>query len=228
MPTAKTPNPERWCRLDQKTADLFRRPFGRIAKLGPLVKNLYRISQLTDKDLPLRIISEENGSLLVQTADGTFGWLPKTSVKAAPTRNYWQKISYAKKSTLVPSKRTNRALVIRTLTRWRKTPYLPGGNTVTGSDTAGMVQRTLWELTGLLLPRRLEDQKTLGKITTKAALRPLDVVFFVQKQGGIQLAGLYYDGKVWYICPDNNRLQSEKLAELSKRHTWQTARRYLR
>ena len=67
--------------------------------------------------------------------------------------------------------------MIETAKSYRGTPYLYGGTTRSGIDCSALVYHS-FAAAGLKLPRRSEDQSTLGKKVPDAKIRPGDVLFF--------------------------------------------------
>ena len=67
--------------------------------------------------------------------------------------------------------------MIETAKSYRGTPYLYGGTSRSGIDCSALVYHS-FAAAGLKLPRRSEDQSTLGKKVPDAKIRPGDVLFF--------------------------------------------------
>ncbi len=219
-------NTVHWGRLTQQTADLFRQPIRNVSRLTEQAKTRNRQTQVRRIDPPFRILSSENGCLLIQLADFTFGWINQAVVRAVPCRDYWGKLKRPKKRGLVLAPRPSQAAIERTLKRYAKTPYLWGGTTIAGIDCSGFTQRIFYDLTKVLLPKNSRDQSIYGLSVKRANLRPLDLVFFVHRERGTSHVGLYFERKVWHICLDGKYLTSESVADMSNRYRFRLARRY--
>lgn len=61
---------------------------------------------------------------------------------------------------------------------WRGTPYRLGGESHSGVDCSGFVQRTYHDLFGINLPRTTGQQVTVGHQIQKSDLAAGDLVFF--------------------------------------------------
>lgn len=61
---------------------------------------------------------------------------------------------------------------------WDGTPYRFGGNTTSGTDCSGFVQRVFTDFFGMALTRSTHSQVTEGAEVDRGALQPGDLVFF--------------------------------------------------
>ena len=92
-------------------------------------------------------------------------------------------------------------------------PYLPGGRTAQGIDSAALVQLSL-SLAGLPAPRLLDQQRELGEpIPAKAPLRRGDLVLF---DGD---AGLMIDDLLMiHACPSVGKVTVDPVAIIERPH----------
>lgn len=217
----------RYGRVTTAVVDSFRRPMTNVTKLTPLARTRLRQSQILRTDPPFKILREEKDCYLTETADHTFGWIEKTKVKFAPAKDYWRTISRPKTNALVRVPRVPDTQILRALKTFARTPYLWGGRTKKGADCSGFTQSIFFQLFGLLLPKNSREQKKYGVRVKRSEICPLDLVFFVHRTRGTSHVGLAFDGKIWHLCLDKNKLASEALADISRNYKYVTARRII-
>ncbi len=81
-------------------------------------------------------------------------------------------------------------------------PYRRGGNTVeTGFDCSGFVKAMFEQTTGLMLPRRAEQQAAAAQTIERSDLQPGDLVFFNTLQRAFSHVGIYVGGGKFIHSP---------------------------
>jgi hypothetical protein len=92
------------------------------------------------------------------------------------------------------------------------TPYRYGGRTPAGFDCSGFVGYVVAESSGLLLPRRSEEQSRLGEELARKDLLPGDLVFFNTLGRRFSHVGIYIgDGQFVHAPARRGRVRVESL-----------------
>lgn len=81
--------------------------------------------------------------------------------------------------------------VIQTAKSYRGTPYKYGGTTRAGMDCSALMYHSFYSI-GINLPRRSEDQSTLGQKVSLNEVKPGDLLFFAtgKKKNAVTHSGL--------------------------------------
>ena len=86
-----------------------------------------------------------------------------------------------------------RQALIKEAQAWIGTPYLYGGEELTGADCSGFVMKVYKAATGISLPRTSKDQFEFCELIERNSLFPGDLIFFSSKSSGKNVAhvGIY-------------------------------------
>ena len=133
----------------------------------------------------LKTISDQDGSVKIQTPDGGFVTLPATACKTRDTAKDIEN-------------------VVNTGMRLLGTKYLWGGKTSAGVDCSGLVQ-IAYGASGFHLPRDSNQQIYLGRLTATrwcpSTMQRGDTMYFLGSRGRIRHTAIYLG--------DNQYLQAE-------------------
>lgn len=122
-------------------------PQRRVAtELRPHDGPVQRLSAPSSATLGARTRGEDDGATVVRGRDGTVGWLQTPlGPEVAPPR-------------LPPPHGDDPHALAQAVRRWVGVPYRLGGVTPEGVDCSALVQRTVLDVLGVLLPRHSSDQ----------------------------------------------------------------------
>ncbi len=214
-----------WARPSRQVVDIFRKPVSNFERLSEAAKTRNRQTQTTLTDPAFRVLRQENDWSLVELADGTFGWLPNSSLKRVRNLDYWVKIKPAPREKLIEIKAPGKAKVRKILAEFAGIPYLWGGTTQRGMDCSAFSQKLFWQLGKILLPRNSREQKKCGRPVRSTKIKDLDLLFFVHSTTGRHHVAVYWDDEVWHLCLDSQGLTAESLESIKKRYNHLATRR---
>ena len=236
-----------WAQTKQSVVDIFRKPIDNFEQLIERAKTRNRQSQTTNGNLPFKIFSQDEKWSLVQLVDRTFGWLPSSALERVKSYNYWEKIKLAPHEKLTEISTLSQSEIRKILSKFKDTPYLWGGTTSQGMDCSAFVQKSIFAIGDILLPRNSREQKKCGELVyllstgqpdlsthclldtascpLDSSTCPLDTLFFVHSTSGQHHTGVYFENLVWHFCLDRKGLTFEPLSEMKKRYNHVETRR---
>jgi hypothetical protein len=222
-----------WAKPNRQVIDIFRKPIDGFERLNERAKNRNRQTQTTLDDPAFKVLEQDGKWSLIRLADGTFGWLSNSEFKRVKDLNYWEKIKLAPRGKLVEIAVPSEQKIRKLLTKFEGIPYLWGGTTTLGMDCSAFVQKLIWIVGKILLPRNSREQKKCGQLVyslssghTHLSTRcPLDILFFVHSATGRHHTGVYFENLVWHFCLDGRGLTSEPLESIKKRYNHTETRR---
>jgi hypothetical protein len=188
----------------------------------------------------------ERNLVLVQTADGTLGWMKRERLDFAaqgPLEDPWAHFGRPSlQGAVAPStgsatdkRRTDANQELAGEARsWLGRPYLWGGNTRSAADCSGFVQSVLLSTSGILLPKNTADQQRYGAEIQFAELRAGDLIFVTGKERGLRHVAMVLENAedptsltVAHASMSRNVILEERLDIFMPRHQFNCARRIL-
>ena len=118
--------------------------------------------------------------------------------------------------------------ILRSAKSFLGIPYLWGGTSVeTGFDCSGLTM-TVYQLSGLDLPRTSREQFAAGSPVDRAALAKGDLIFFAPRGDKVSHVGIYAgDGKFIHAPGKGKRIRTDVLTEGYYSRSYIGARSYL-
>ena len=100
------------------------------------------------------------------------------------------------------------------------TPYRTGGSGAAGYDCSGFVHAMYQKTTGVILPRRAEDQAAATQKISRGDLQPGDLVFFNTLHRSFSHVGIYVGDHQFIHSPTSGskvRIEDMRVAYWNKR-----------
>jgi cell wall-associated NlpC family hydrolase len=100
------------------------------------------------------------------------------------------------------------------------TPYRTGGNGEAGYDCSGFVHAMYRQTTGVILPRRAEEQAAATQKISRSDLQPGDLVFFNTLRRSFSHVGIYVGDNQFIHSPTSGskvRIEDMRVAYWNKR-----------
>ncbi|MBI4649973.1 C40 family peptidase [Candidatus Desantisbacteria bacterium] len=150
-------------------------------------------TQITEDDNAFKILYADENESLIQLEDSTLGWIYNDKIKFLPPKNYWGKITCARKNEVmdVPSLDP----LFKSAMEYLMTPYLLGGKSINGVDCSGLMQIIFKKAFKLILPKHALDQFKTGIRIPIKEIKPGDLIFARAKGKNIFHVGLIYKSK---------------------------------